>query len=107
MLKALPATWGDTARDVQSTGDTARDVQSTGDTARDVQSTSKAAQSGVMQVWRTRSRVCRYKGASLAEAEAKWILKELLSMKNAGLFLGRIVDGPTEGGPTDDRRSEG
>ena len=52
-----------------------------GDTARDVQSTSKAAQSGVMQVWRTRSGVCRYKGALLAEA--KWILKELLSMKDA------------------------
>ena len=62
-------------------GDTARDVQSTGDTARDVQSTSKAAQSGVMQVWRTRSGVCRYKGALVAEA--KWTLKELLSMKDA------------------------
>ena len=52
-----------------------------GDTARDVQSTSKAAQSGVMQVWRTRSGVCRYKGALMAQA--KLTLKELLIMKDA------------------------
>ena len=34
---------------------------------------------------------CRHKGASLAAA--KWILKEVLSMKDAGLFLGRTADG--------------
>ena len=62
-------------------GDTARDVQSKGDTARDVQSTSKAVQSGVMQLWRTRSGVCRYKGALMAQA--KLTLKELLIMKDA------------------------